>query len=41
MTKQPIHNEKLLIKNGTVWSKNGYSKKDVLFEGEQISKIRI
>ncbi len=39
MTKQPIHNEKLLIKNGTVWSKNGYSKKDVLFEGEQISKI--
>lgn len=39
MTKQPVHNEKLLIKNGTVWSKNGYAKKDVLFEGSTVTKI--
>lgn len=39
MIKKFVHNDKLLIKNGTVWTKNGYEKKDVLFEGEQISKI--
>lgn len=31
--------EQLLIKNGTVWSENGYEKKDVLFEGTTVKKI--
>ncbi len=31
--------EKFLIKNGTIWSENGYIKKDILFEGKQITKI--
>ena len=39
MTKQSVHNEKLLIKNGTVWTQKGYEKKDVLFEGSAVSKI--
>lgn len=31
--------EQLLIKNGTVWTKNGYEKNDVLFEGTTVKKI--
>jgi len=31
--------DKFLIKNGMLWNGNGFSKKDVLFEGKHVTKI--
>ena len=31
--------DKLLIKNGMLWNGNGFSKKDILFEGKHVTKI--